>query len=327
MREKFTEKPVGTGPYRFVERVINSRIVLESFDKYWGVKPKNKRIIFRPLPENATRVAALESGELQLINNLPTDVIDRISRNQNLQVLKASTTRVMFVGLTADRPPFNDVRVRQAMSFAIDRRSLADDLLRGYAELAGGPMHPLISGFNNELKPYVYDPERARKLLAEAGYPNGLKIKFGYPNGRYLMDKQVSEAIIGQLAKSGITSEPEMPEWATFYTRRREGKYDAWFYGMGANTMEPDYALQWFGALHFSKYNNATVDKLLADASATTDESEATRYYKEAQRVIWEEVPWVFLYFQPDLYGASRSLDGFVPRTDEYFLLSSAEVK
>jgi NAD(P)-dependent dehydrogenase (short-subunit alcohol dehydrogenase family) len=144
---------------------------------------------------------------VQLINNLPTDAMDRIKNNPNLQVLSTPSDRVIFVGMDAGRPPFNDVRVRQAMNYAIDKQTIVKDLLSGYADVATGPMHSMVPGFNDKLKQYDYDPAKAKDLLAQAGYANGLKVKFGYPSGRYLMDKLVGQAIVGQLAKAGITAD------------------------------------------------------------------------------------------------------------------------
>jgi peptide/nickel transport system substrate-binding protein len=184
-------------------------------------------------------------------------------------------------------------------------------------------MHPSIPKFNPNLQPYPYDPDKAKQLLADAGYPNGLTISFGYPTGRYLMDKQVGEAIIGQLQQVGIQTHAETADWGTFYNNRSAGKYDAFLYGFGAPSINPDYALQWFSrARSFAgNYNNPDVDRLLAAGDSETDEQKSTADYQQAQEIIWNDAPWAFLYYQPDMYGASKALQGFAPRIDEYFLL------
>lgn len=327
--ELFTNAPIGTGPWRIIEYTPNSRMLLEKFDGYWGQKPKIDKIEFRILPENATRVAALESGELHLINNLPTDTLSRIESNPDLQVLSTSSNRVIHVGLEFNRPPFDDVRVRQAMNYATDKQAIVEDLLGGYPDIATGPMHPSVAGFPSGLTPYDYNPEKAKQLLEEAGYGDGITVKFGYPTGRYLMDKQVGEAIIGQWEQIGITIEPETAEWGTFFNNRATLlKYDAWLYGFGAVTSNPDYALQWFGRGRKwgGDYENPAVDELLSKADAEVDQAKAIAMYEEACRIIWDEAAWVFLYYQPDLYGASKKLQGFEPRTDEYFLLFNASL-
>lgn len=326
--DKFTTQPFGSGPYKILEYVSNSKMVIEAFDDYWGTKPKLKKITFRILPENATRVAALESGEVQLINNLPVDAIARVKGNPALQVLSIGSNRVIHLGLLNDRKPFNDLKVRQAINYAVDKEALIKDLLGGLAEVTKGPMHPMVPGFKDNLSPYTYNPQKAKDLLAQAGYPDGLKIKFGYPTGRYLMDKQVGEAIVGQLGKAGFIVEPSTAEWGTFFNNRGEGKYDAYLYGFGAVTMNPDYALQWFsrGRQWGGNYKNDQVDKLLTDADAEPDWNKALDMYKQANQIIWDDAVWGFLYYQPDVYGASKSLQGFKPRVDEYFLLWNASL-
>ena len=324
--ENFTNTPIGTAPYRVTEYASNSRMVVEAFDGYWGEKPASQKITFRILPEDATRLAALESGEVHLINNLPIDAIDRIEGGADLQVLSVPTTRIMFVGWWNDREPFTDVRVRQAMNYAIDKESLVTDLFGGQAQVASGPTHPSVRGFNDQLQPYAYDPDKARALLDQAGFGDGLQITFGYPTGRYLMDKQVGEAVIGMLAEVGVECMPETAEWGTFFNNRSEGKYDAWLYGFGAVTVDPDFALQWFWRAPAAggNYENEQVAQLLAAADAEIDPETSTDLYRQAQKIIWDEAPWAFMYYQPDVYGASSALQGFAPRIDEYFLLFNA---
>ena len=322
--EKFSITPIGTGPYIIVEYVSNSHMVIEAFDGYWGEKPKIKKITFRILPEDATRIAALESGEADLITYLPTDAIERVEANPNLKMLTTQEGRIQFVGLQAERPPFDDVRVRQALNYAIDKESLNRDFFAGYGEIATGPMHDSVLCFNDELEPFPYDPAKAKELLSQAGYPDGLKIKFGYSTGRYLMDKQLGEAIVGQLAKAGIECDAETAEWGTFFSNRSEGKYDAFYYGMGAMTYHADFSLQWFGRARFTKYENPTVDELLAEADAELDETKACELFKEAQEIIWDEGPWGWLFYPPLFYGANAKLEGFPLRSDSYFMLDKA---
>jgi peptide/nickel transport system substrate-binding protein len=326
--ENFTNSPVGTGPYQITEYTSNNRMVIEAFPEYWGEQPTSKTITFRILPEDATRLAALESGEAHLINKMPIDAIDRIESNDNLQFLSTPSSRIMFVGWWNDREPFTDIRVRQAFNHAIDKESLITALFGGQATIASGPTHPSVRGFNDQLEPYAYDPDKARDLLQQAGFGDGLDIIFGYPTGRYLMDKQVGEAIIGMLAEVGINCTPETAEWGTFFSNRGEGLYDAWLYGFGAATMDPDFAHQWFWRAPAAggNYENEEVAQLLASADMELDVDKSTDLYRQAQQIIWEDAPWAFMYYQPDVYGAASSLQGFTPRIDEYFLLFNATV-
>lgn len=326
LADRFATQPTGTGPFRLVSYAASSRLVLEAFDKYWGKKPNLSKLTFRILPENATRLAALESGEVSLIDSVPPDAVERISKNPNLTILSEPSSRVIFIGLEVDRQPFNNPKVRLALTHAINRDLIVKQMLGGRADIATGPMSPNLPGFNKDLPQYKYDPEKAKQLLAEAGFPRGAKVKFGFSSGRYLMDKQIGEVLVAQLAMVGIEAEYEAMEWGSFFAGRRDGKYDAWLYGMGAMTPDPDFALQWFGRTPLTKYKNPKVEQLLADADRAREDKRSEELYRAAQEIIWQDNPWIFLYYQPELYGASKKLTGFKPRPDEFFLLFDASL-
>jgi peptide/nickel transport system substrate-binding protein len=197
--------PVGTGPYKIVSYTPNNQVVVERFADYWGEPGKPDKITFRIMPENATRLAALESGEVLLAEGMPPDKLGTIRNNPGLDVAYTPTLRVDFIVIQHDRPWMNNLKFRQAMSYAIDRESIVNNILGGATVVANSPSPPGTIGYNAELPPLEYNPEKAKQLMAEAGY-NGEPIIFGAPIGRYAMDKQVGEAIAGMLIEAGINS-------------------------------------------------------------------------------------------------------------------------
>ena len=329
--EKFATNPVGTGQMRFVEYQPGQHVVMEVNPQYWGQPSHFRQMRFRFIPENGTRIAALEAGEVMMINNVPPDQIARLKGNPNLQVLAAPTNRVIFVTLRTDRKPFNDKRVRQAMNYAIDKEAITKDLLGGMGPIARAPLPEAVFGFHPQLPPYTYNPERAMQLLAEAG-ATGATFNFGAPNGRYLLDKQIGEAIAGYLEAVGLKVVFENPAWSTFVsevTKYDKAKYDGYLFGWGVVTGEPD---QLMGDHFYSKsvartqYHNPEVDRLIDEARENFDDARVKAAYLKAQEIVWAECPWIFLYEQPDITAINKKLQWSGGRRDEYWLFHTASL-
>lgn len=311
----------GTGPYRLAEFVPGQRLQLIANEAYWGPEPAYSQIEVRVVPESGTRIAALLAGEVSFINNLSPDDIDRVSANSNLAVTSGASTRSMFVLVNfRDNPLMNDLRVRQAMNVAIDRQALVEAILGGVAE----PAHSILqdSVFGAAIfEPTSYDPELARQLLAEAGYA-GEEIQFFVPNGRYLMDRQMGEAIAGYLEAAGFNVDLRVVEWGQFASEIWLGRGSIWdiaFLGWGAITFDPDFLLSplFRSDLSPGNFSDAEVDRLLRQALATLDADAARTAYREAQEILWRELPALFLYTQPQIDAISRQLHDYVPRPDE----------
>jgi len=315
-------KLIGTGPYRLVEYLPGQRVVVERNEAYWGPKPKVRRIVFRIIPEDGTRMAALQTGEVLLAENVPYDQIARIEASPNLSVAIQPGERTIFMAMRFDRPPFSNRDLRLALNHAIDREAIIKHILSGRGDLATAPVVPLMFGYHG-MKPYPYDPTRARELLAKAGHPQGLQIKFGSSNGRNPMDKQVAEAIVGQLARVGIQAELDAPEWGTFLSNVRTGKYDVFMTGYGAASGHPDalFAVNFESVGSLNKYRNEKVDALLAQARRTADMEAAKRIYAEVQQVIWEDAPWAALYFNQTAIGVNKRVKGFVSYPSGHIVL------
>jgi peptide/nickel transport system substrate-binding protein len=316
---------------RFVEYRPGQHLLMEANQSYWGKKSSFARTRIRFIPENGTRIAALEAGEVMMINNVPPDQIARLRRNPNLQVNTIPSNRVIFIALRTDRKPYNDKRVRQAMNYAIDREAITKGLFDGLAPIARAPLPSGVFASHTGLTPYPYDPERAKKLLAEAGAA-GATFNFGAPNGRYLLDKQVGEAIAGYLDAVGIKVVFENPSWSTFVsevTKFEKAKYDGYMFGWGIVTAEPDQLMgEHFYSVNARRtlYNNPEVDRLIVDARENFDEARVRADYQKAQEILWNDCPWIWLYEQPDITAINKKLKGFVGRRDEYLMFWDASL-
>ena len=326
--EAYIAHPVGAGPYKFVEYVPGSRLVLEANASYWGAKPTFKRVTVRIIPENATRVAALQTGEVLAIYNVPPDAIDRLRANKDLVVQDTLTTRYNYLYLQNDRPPFNDKRVRLAINYALDKNQITRVIFKGLAKPASAPMGPATAFFDKALKPYPFDVAKAKALLAEAGYPNGLKFVMGTPFGRFINDRQVAEAAVGQLAKAGFTVDLRVEEWGTSLANLMARKYDAMFGAYGGST-DPDYMLSWLFTAKTSVvgFNKPEVEALLMEGLQATDDAAARKVYERIQKIVWDDVPLGFLYFQPDIVAFNKRLKSFGPRVDEYVDVRGARLE
>ena len=326
---KIATNPVGTGPYKFVEYVPGQHVLMETNPQYWGPQPRAHRLKIRFIPENGTRLAALESGEVMMITNVPPDSIKRLESTPQLAMRTSVTNRIMFVTLRTDRSPWTDKRARQALNYAIDKEAITQGLLGGRAPIARAPLPPVVFGSHTGLQPYAYDPTKAKRLLAEAG-ASGATFNLGVPNGRYLLDKQIGEAIAGFLSDVGLKVHFDNPTWSSFVTeisKFDQAKYDGYFFGWGVVTGEPDMLMREHYHAKFTRrnaYKNPQVDRLIDEAAESFDEEKVKAAYWRAQEIVWEECPWIFLHLQPDLNAVNRRLQGFEARPDEWLILTEA---
>jgi len=333
--KEFGVTPSGTGHYRFVEYRPKSHLHLEAkpdYHGFWDGPAKNGSLTFRFLPENATRVAALEAGEVHLIDNLPPDVASRIRGNPNLEVLTSFTNRIMGMYFHGGRPPFTNLKARLAVTYAIDREAIVSKIMGGMTEVVNQPFPPGTLGVGGEkFAPYPYDPKKAKQYFAEAGLTNGAKIKLGGPVGRYTNDRQVVTAVAGMLADVGFDPQLEQLEWGSFWAKATPGYYDLFYVGWTTRGYDPvDFKAVYAGwsednagATHFVEHNKRVVE-LYELANRTTSQQEAERHYKELAHLLWDNVPQAFLFYEPNIFGVSKKLKGYVPRRDTYIFLWNA---
>jgi len=329
--ENQNTEPIGTGPFTFVSYAPRSELVLERYDDYWGPAPAIRDLTFRIIPERATRVAALQAGEVQVINALSPEDITALESSGNT-IASSGTTRTVMIALRSDRGPLMDPLVRQAMNYAVDKEQIVQSLLGGIAEPLAGPLAPALPGALADLGPYPYDPERAQELLTEAGY-DGEPITLAVGAGRYPNDDQVGLAISDQLTAAGFTINYIATDYASMISETGKGvdmTYDAWYQGWGASLLLSAEVLNAFFAGEDASlplfYTNADFAAAMdAYTSATTPEDKDAAL-ADAQRIVWEDAGGLFLYVPVDNLGLAPGVEGVPARFDEFFFVDQATV-
>ncbi len=328
----FAVKPVGTGPYKFVEWVKDERLVLEANKDYHRGAPAIERLVFRPVPELTTRVAALLSGQADLVSDIPPDQTGKIQGSGTAHV-EVSTLGgfVIMVKMTnyLMPGPWQDARVRKAINYAIDMDTIIKTVLEGYGQVLGVPLEKEAFGFNPNIKWYGYDPERAKALLREAGYAGGFEMTLHAPNRRYMNDIEVMQAMAQMLGKVGIKAKVEVWEQSIYTTKWRKRE------------LLPAYMTAWGGAGVFdgdllsssvhSKsalaiFKDEALDKMLEEAQATSDPERRKAIYWKAQELIYEQAPIIKAYQQAHIFGVSNRLD-WKPWVDNMLFLYEAKLK
>jgi peptide/nickel transport system substrate-binding protein len=312
-------KPVGTGPFKFVRWRKDESLVLEANESYWRGAPKIKTLIFRPIPDESTRVAALSTGEIDIARGVPPSLVKQIADNPRTRVARVPSALNIHVILdTLKDGPLRDKRVRQAINYGVDKDAIIKSILEGNGGAVGGPLTPVMFGFAADVKPYPYDPERARRLLAEAGFAQGISLTLNSPNGRYLKDKEVNEAIAGQLAKIGVRLQVATHEWGSYVSKWPDNLVPMYMIGW-AGTWDADGIM--FPLLRsgqrFSRWSNPDFDAIIDKARGTLDQGERGKLYRQATQLAHDEAPWLFLFHGMDIYGVSRAVADWEPTSDE----------
>lgn len=319
--EEFGRKPIGTGPYKLVSWVKDSALTLEANEAYWAGPPAIKTVVFRNIPEGAAKIAALERGEIDFMIDVPLDAVERIERSTDLQLHSKPSNRLFYlVTSTLTDTPLKNPKVRQALWYAVDVDGLIKALFKGRATpLAGQILSPSFFGYDASRKPTPYDPEKAKQLLAEAGYPNGFDIVFKYPAGRYAQDKEAGQAIAAQLAKVGIRAKQEVLESGTFLTQLTTLQLNDMYFGGSLPPPDAHFMYQQFQTgFVYSYFADPQFDDLLKKSASTADKDERTRLIKQMLEFCDKNPPYIPLFQPEDYYAASKKLTGFVPRASQF---------
>lgn len=324
-KENFKSEPVGTGPFVFKEWKRNDSITLEKNAEYWkeGL-PKLERVIVRSIPDNTARFNALQNGEIDLMEDLSPDHLTTLESNSELQKIERPPFNVAYLGFNFNNEPFNDPKVRIALSHAVNKQGIIDAFFSGQAVPAVNPMPPTLWGYNDEIQDYEYDLEKAKQLLAEAGYPDGLPGEYTFyamPVPRpYMPDgRKVAEVIQADFEQIGVKVNIESPEWATYLDDLQAGeKEDIFMLGWTGDNGDPDnfiYTLLDKDAIPSNNYTYYSSDELhtiLVEAQQETDQTKREELYKQAQVIIKEDAPWVPLVHTTPLLAATANLKGLV---------------
>nr|WP_243370936.1 ABC transporter substrate-binding protein [Tetzosporium hominis] len=321
--DSFGDNPVGTGPFKFVEWKRNDSITIEKFEDYWQEGyPKLDRVVFRAIPDNSARLNALLTGEIDLADGVNPSDSASIEGDAALQLFERPSMNVGYLGLTNTRPPFDNKLVRQAMNHAIDKQAIVDAFFEGRAEVAVNPMPPSISGYNDQIEGYDYNPEKAKELLAEAGLADGFEMElWAMPVPRpYMPDgMKVAEVMQKNLADVGITAEIVSFEWATYLEKARNGEADAFMLGWTGDNGDADNFLYVLldgdniGSNNYTYYDNEDLHELLIAAQSEVDEAKRNELYMQAQEIIHEDAPWVPLAHSTPLLAGKAEITGFAP--------------
>jgi peptide/nickel transport system substrate-binding protein len=328
---------IGTGPYKFVRFTKGDRIVLERNEAYWGEKPAWQRVTFRPITSAGPRVAALLAGDVDLIENVPIQDLERIKANTSYKVVQGLSARVIYLhfdyvddappGVDAGgKNPFRDKRVREAISKAIDRDAIVARIMGGVAMPAGELLPPMMFGANKDMKAPKADVEGAKKLLAEAGYPNGFTLTLGTPNDRYVNDAQIAQAVAQMLTRVGLKVSIDAMTASQFFAKRTRREFGFWLAGWISDTGEmsaqikplaatPNKDKGW-GTTNPGGYSNAQVDALLEQAFGTIDDGKRAALLAQASRIAMADYGVLPLHFEMTTWAMRKDLS-YTPRVDQ----------
>jgi len=332
---------VGTGPFRFVSWTRGRQLVLARNEDYWGPKPAWVDVSFYPIADATTRLAALDSGDLDVAENPPAQELPRLRRDERLRIVTATSNRVIYLHLdhraepspgipdTGGKNPLKDRRVREALNLALDRAQLVSQVMAGDAVAAGDLLPWPMFGARRNATVTAPDLDRARRLLAEAGYPDGFSITLGAPNGRYLNDVRVAEAVAARWTAIGVKTRVEASQPQAFFQNRDAHRYSAYLAGwstVGGEAGDPLRALvatpnreRGLGGTNRGRYSNPAVDTLLIEALQTIDDERRRALLGDASRLALDDVAVLPLYFEMAGWAMRRGLT-YPGRTDQFTL-------
>jgi peptide/nickel transport system substrate-binding protein len=350
--EGLARKPVGTGPYRLVEWVRDDRVVLEANPNYWGPKPQATRVTIKPIPEGATRVAALLAGEVDVVESIPIPDIPRVARAKGFTVLRKQGPRLIFVamdtfrdrggrhpagspGLPEGAPnPFKDARVRLAIYHAINTKEIVEQVMGGAASPAEQILPPFLPGYNPRVRRPIYDPSKAKRLLAEAGYPNGFTVRLDVTTDRYVNDREVGLAVAGMLSRVGINVQLNGLPRLIYFPRMRT--FDTSFQMSGWLTLIS--SANWaallgcvdpktgYGRANYGRYCSPELDRLIDVMRTEMDEKKRLATFYKAAEFTRQDVGKIPLYFEELIRGTRDNI--IMPvRVDEFVLAQEIKFK
>ncbi|MCE8021878.1 ABC transporter substrate-binding protein [Halomonas sp. MCCC 1A11036] len=309
----------GTGPFRVVSREPDVRTVMERNDDYWGIDHypmEISRLIYTPIESASTRVAALLSGEVDLLQETPVQDIERLASAEGLKNEQGAENRSIFLGMRLagdlvqadlDDNPFADVRVREAMNLAIDATTIQQAVMRGNSEPAGMIAPPFVNGYSEALDEVLpADLDRAQALMEEAGYGDGFRVTLNCPNDRYVNDEQICQAVVSMLARIGITVDLVAQTRSVFFAELPRDEYDFFLLGWGVPTMDSEYVFNYLyhtkegdlGTWNFTGYSNERVDELTVAMASEVDIDARNEMISEAWQIVHDDIVYIPIHNQ-----------------------------
>jgi glutathione transport system substrate-binding protein len=335
--KEIAQHPVGTGPFKFVEWVPGDRVVLEKYTGYWDKgQPAVDRLVFRPVPESSTRIAMLKAGQAHFVFPVPAAQARELEGSSDYKLVSSPSIVVNYVAMNVLMKPFDDKRVRQALNYAIDKEALIKVVAEGYGKPCDAPIAPNTWGYER-VGAYPYDVQKARDLLKEAGYPNGFEATLSF--AAETETQKLAVAIQQQLAQVGVKLNLQPMEWgalldAAFAAGPKENKTQMLLIGWSPSTGDADWGLRplfsktmWIPDGYNFFYYNAQVEDALKRGLATADPAQRKAAYAEAQKLIMEDAPWIFLYVPDNLAGIRTNLTGVFVTPDSVVDASHPQLK
>jgi peptide/nickel transport system substrate-binding protein len=339
------EAAIGTGPYKLVSYTPGDRIVLERNPDYWGEAADWDKVTFRPITSDGPRVAALLAGDVDVIEKPALQDLDRI-KSEGFEVAQGLSNRVIYLHMdqegepspgitgTDGKNPLKDIRVREALSKAINREAIVERIMGGLAVPAGELLPPGMFGARPDAAADAYDPDQAKELLAEAGYPDGFSLVIGSPNDRYINDAKIAQAVAQMFARLGINTEVDAMTASTFFSRRNNFDFSVYLAGWGSGTGEMSSPLRalvatpdkdkGMGGTNRGRYANPELDALIEQALGTVDDAEREKLLQQASKLAMDDYAILPLHFEVTPWAYRQGLV-MEPRTDQATMAMSVK--
>jgi peptide/nickel transport system substrate-binding protein len=310
--DKLYDNPIGTGPYKFVSYQRGGNMVFTRNDDYWGGKAAIKEVVFKKVTEEAARLAALESGQTDFINNVPVHEVARLQKHPRVRVDQVEGLRMFFLAFNMAHKPWDNKLVRQAANYCVDAPAIVKNIFDGIGYPCNGPVGANVIGADPKLKRYPYDPKKAKELLAQAGFSNGCDIQLYYSAGRYPKDREVCQVVAAQMVKGGFRVELISQEWALFWDKQgvNGGRLPFYYIGRGTLTDADTLYDQYFrtGTTRRTNYSNPALDKLVEEQQKTAEQKKRVAILHQAGKMIMDEALFIPLYNLADIYGVARNV-------------------
>lgn len=310
------QKMIGTGPFVHDSWITNDQFILAKNENYWGKKPMMSKVVFKIIPETATRISMVETGEAHVAEQIPVSSIDRIKSSSSMKLYRSESLGIEFIGFNNQKKPFDDVRVRQAISYAINKEAIISGVYNNSGKIAHAPIPSTMLSTTPDQNRYPYDLNKAKDLLKEAGYPNGFKTTIWTSDRKEMVD--LAEVIQSQLKGVGIDLAVNVLEFTAFYDAINKGEQDMFINYWGNLTGDGDY--NQFSLFHSSSfgpagnrlfYSNPKVDQFLEQARSEMDESKRMDMYVETQKLEIEDAAMIPYRVQENLAAVSNSVEGY----------------
>ncbi len=314
----YSTHAAGTGPLKLKEWIPGTSMILEKNENYWGEPATAELIDIKVIAEDSARAMMLKTGDADIAANIPSVLVEELESDPNVAIQMVPGYRTIYLGLNFQNEKLSDLKVREALDYAIDRDAIISGILGGYATY---PSTGVISSAIQNAKPgigddYKYDPEKAKQLLAEAGYPNGFTIKISTPEGRYAMDRQVAEAVQAMLSQVGITAEVNVLDWGAYTEAMSAGNTEIFLLGKGCATgdlaQDLIYNYRTGELQNYTFYSNPEYDAICEEQQRTADEEKRKELLYEMQDIIHNDRASIILYYENQTFGSGANVEGLV---------------